>query len=98
VSARVTSVRAVDWADARSGASCSCSARLPARRAETYLGFVRGPDGAPERAALAAALSGAFPNVSVLDLRDLLAGVRGLLAGVALAISAVGGLTSCAAA
>jgi putative ABC transport system permease protein len=94
LTARVASVRAVDWADARSGGFMfvfppGTFAGAP----ETYLGFVRAPEAAPERARLQRELAAEFPNVSSVDLRDVLRSVAALAGQVSRAVSAVGGLT-----
>lgn len=94
LTACVASVREVAWNDARSGGFMFVFPLGALRGApETYLGFVRAPPSPSERARLQRELSAAFPNVSSLDLRDVLATVAALSAQVTRAITAVGALT-----
>ena len=56
----------------------------------SYAGFVRGPDDVVERARFQGAVVGEFPNVSVVDLRDVLDTMQQVADSVALAIRIVG--------
>jgi putative ABC transport system permease protein len=53
---------------------------------------VKGPEGAADRARFQHDLVQRFPNVSVIDLREMLQTVRDVMSKVTLAISVVGGL------
>jgi putative ABC transport system permease protein len=93
VSARVTSVRAVDWRDARQGGFMFVFRPGPLDRAPgTFVAPVRGPSDPAARARLQRAIVDRFPNVSVIDLREVLQIVERVIANVTLAVSIVGGL------
>ena len=89
--ARVTSIRDVEWRNARNGGFTFLFhpdnvAHFPM----SYAGFVRGPDDVVERARFQGAVVGEFPNVSVVDLRDVLDTMQEVADSVALAIRIVG--------
>ena len=89
--ARVTSLRDVEWRNARNGGFTFLF--HPDNLAEfpmTYAGFVRGPDGVVERARYQGAVVGALPNVTVVDLRDVLDTMRQVTDSVGLAVRIVG--------
>ncbi|HEY7699660.1 MAG TPA: FtsX-like permease family protein, partial [Vicinamibacteria bacterium] len=91
ISARVTSVRDVEWADARNGGFMFVFRPgglegVP----NTYAGFVKGPDEPMERARFQTALVEDFYNVSIVDLRDILDDLARIVDRVSLAISVVG--------
>ena len=89
--ARVTSIRDVEWRNARNGGFTFLFhpdnvAGFPM----SYAGFVRGPDDVVERARFQGAVVGEFPNVSVVDLRDVLDTMQQVANSVSLAIRVVG--------
>jgi putative ABC transport system permease protein len=93
VSARVTSVRSVDYRDFRAGGFVfvfrpGSFGDLP----HGYVGTLQGPEAVEARAAAQAELVGRFPNVAVIDAREVLDTIRALVANVTLAVSVVGGL------
>ncbi len=89
--ARITSIRDVEWRNARNGGFTFLLHPDNVRDFPmTWAGFVRGPDGVTERARFQAAVAGAFPNVSVVDLRDVLDTMQQVADAVALAIRIVG--------
>jgi putative ABC transport system permease protein len=91
VVARVTSVRRVDWDQARSGGFMFVfSPATFARAPHAYIGFVKAPDDIDRRARLQRDLVVAFPNVSAIDIREILERARTIVANVSLAISIVG--------
>ena len=93
VSARVTSVRAVDWRDARQGGFMFVFRPGPLDQAPaTFVAPVRGPSDPAARARLQRGVVDRFPNVSVIDLREILQIVERVIANVTLAVSIVGGL------
>jgi putative ABC transport system permease protein len=93
VSARVTSVREVDWRDARQGGFMFVFRPGPLDKAPaTYVAPVRGPSDPAARARLQRAIVDRFPNVSVIDLREILQNVERVLSKITLGISVVGGL------
>ena len=93
IEAKVTSVRAVSWRDARAGGFMFVF--RPGVLDHAPHGFVapfRGPAEVQQRARLQRDIVAAFPNVSVIDIREVLDTGRALLASVALGVSIVGGL------
>ena len=93
VRARISSVREVDWRDARQGGFMFVFRPGPLDKAPaTYVAPLRGPGDPMARARLQRELVDHFPNVSVIDLREILENVERVLSRVALAVSIVGGL------
>jgi putative ABC transport system permease protein len=93
IAARVTSVREVDWRDARQGGFMFVFRPGPLDRAPTtYVAPARAPADPSARARLQREIVDRFPNVSVIDLREILQNVERVLSKVTVGISVVGGL------
>ena len=91
VTATVTSVRTVDWDDARRGGFMFVfRPGLFDRAPHTYIALLQGPPEPTARARLQHGLTVEFPNVSAIDVRELLEVARRIIGNVALAISVVG--------
>ena len=91
--ARVTSVRDVEWEDSRNGGFMFVFRPGPLSQApHTYIAILRAPEATQARAAFQASLVTRFPNVSAIDVREVLASVQGIIDNVTLAISIVGGI------
>ncbi len=91
--ARVTSIRDVEWEDSRNGGFMFVFRPGPLSQApHTYIGIIRAPEGAQERAAFQNDLVTAYPNISAIDVREVLASVKEVIDNVTLAISIVGGI------
>lgn len=91
VEARVTSVREVEWADARSGGFMFVFRPGVFEAApKTFIAAARGPELPADRARLQRDLVVAFPNVSVIDVREVARTVEAVAANVTLAVSIVG--------
>jgi putative ABC transport system permease protein len=91
--ARVTSVRRVQWEDARSGGFMFVFRPGMLEKApHTFIGFVRGPADTAARARLQYDLVSRFPNVTAIDARDVLARIRAVMDNIVLAVSIVGGI------
>jgi putative ABC transport system permease protein len=89
----VASVREIDWSDSRNGGFMFVfSPAALAHAPHNYVGTLRGPTDPMARARLQRDLVARFPNVSVIDLRDVLRTVERVLANVTLGISVVGGV------
>ncbi len=91
LAARVTSVREVEWADARNGGFMFVFRPgglegVP----NSYAGFVKGPSDPMERARFQSDLVEDFHNVSIVDLRDILDDLAQVVDRVSLAITVVG--------
>ena len=93
ITARVTSTREVNFRDSRAGGFMLVFRPGTFDGApHSYIATVRGPADAAARARMQSALVGQFPNVSVIDLRDVLQTVTDIVDNVTLAITVVGGL------
>ena len=91
--ARVTSVRAVDWDDSRSGGFMFLfQPGVFDDAPHTFIGFLKGPLDASSRANLQREISEKHPNVSIIDGLDILSTVRRVLDYVTLAITVVGAI------
>lgn len=91
--ARVTSIRSVDWNDVRAGGFMFVF--RPGALDEAphgYMGIVRGPEIPADRARMQRDLVVAHPNVSAIDVREVVQAIQGVLANITLAVTAVGGL------
>jgi putative ABC transport system permease protein len=93
IEARVTSVREVNWRDARAGGFMFVFRPGSLDRApHGLIAPFRGPSDLQARARLQRDLVARFPNVSVIDLREVLDTGRALIRTITLGISIVGGL------
>ena len=93
VSAKVTSVRLVEWADSRAGGFMFVFRPGVLEKApHSFVGFLRGPQDAAARAKLQSALVTAAPNVSVIDGREILNTIKSVVDNVTLAVTVVGTL------
>jgi putative ABC transport system permease protein len=93
VEARVTSVRAVQWEDARSGGFMFVFRPGPLDKApQTWIGILKAPVDPADRGRFQRDLVAQFPNVSAIDVREVLGQIKGAVDNVTLAISIVGGI------
>ena len=93
ITARVTSIRSVEWRDSRNGGFMFVFSHGVFDGApQMFIAPLRAPADVTARARLQHDLVAQFPNVSVIDVREVLETVRRVLANVTLAISVVGGL------
>ena len=93
VTARVTSVRRVDWQDFRAGGFMFVFRPGTFDGApHTYISALQGPQDPDARARMQAALVTQFPNVTVIDLREILQTIQALVNNVTLAVTVVGAL------
>ena len=91
ITARVTSVREVDWDNPREGGFIFVFRPGPLDRSpHGYLGIARGPDAPAERARLQRDLVAAWPNISVIDVREVIATISRIVSLAALGIRVVG--------
>jgi putative ABC transport system permease protein len=91
ITARVTSVRAVDWRNARTGFLVLFRPGVLESAPQTFIGAINGPETETERARFQRRLLDAYPNVSVIDVLDIVRTVGRLLNNVTLAVSFLGG-------
>jgi putative ABC transport system permease protein len=93
IEARVTSLRRVEWRDSRSGGFMFVFRPGVFEQApQMFIAPLKGPAGAAARASMQHSLVEQFPNVSIVDFREILTMVRDVMGRVTLAISVVGGL------
>ena len=93
ITARVTSVRRVDWQDFRAGGFMFVFRPGTFEDApHTYISALQGPREPEARARMQAALVTQFPNVTVIDLREILQTIQVLVNNVTLAVTVVGAL------
>ena len=91
--ARVTSIRQVEWADARSGGFMfvfrpGAFSNAP----HTFIGFVKAPEDGAARARLQYDLVARHPNITAIDGREILARIQKVIDNAVLGISVVGGI------
>ena len=93
IQARVTSIRRVEWADARSGGFIFVFRPGALEQSpHTFVGFLKGPSDLSARARLQYDLISRFPNVTAIDGREILGRIQKVLDAAVLAISIVGGV------
>jgi putative ABC transport system permease protein len=93
VSARVTSIRDVEWRESRNGGFVFVFRPGVLDAApQTFVAPLKGPDGVDARARFQHDLVERFPNVSVIDFHEVLETIRDVMSKVTLAITVVGGL------
>jgi putative ABC transport system permease protein len=93
ISARVTSIRDVEWRDSRNGGFVFVFRPGTLDDApQTFVSPLKGPTDPAARGRFQHDLVAQFPNVSVIDFREILDEIRDVMGKVTLAISVVGGL------
>ncbi|PYT03417.1 MAG: hypothetical protein DMF65_04245, partial [Acidobacteria bacterium] len=91
ITARVTSVRRVDWRNSRTGFLILFRPGALENAPQTFVGAVDGPTGEPERSRFQRAIVDRFPNVSVIDVADIVRSVSRILSNITLAVTFIGG-------
>lgn len=93
--ARVTSARKVEWDESQNGGFVFVLRPAPAvsRAVQSYVGFVQIVDAAAARGAMQRDLVRAAPNVSVIDVRDVIASIRDVVDNITLGVTIVGLVT-----
>jgi putative ABC transport system permease protein len=93
LTARVTSIRRVKWDDFRAGGFMFVFRPGAFDGApHTFISSVKGPRHLDARQRMQAGLVTQFPNVSVIDLREVLQSIQSIVSNVTLAVTVVGGL------
>jgi putative ABC transport system permease protein len=83
----------VDWEDSRNGGFMFVFRPGPLDRApHSFIGILRAPGDPTRRATFQRDLVAAYPNVSAIDVREVLATIQSVVDNVTLAISIVGGV------
>lgn len=91
ITARVTSIRRVDWRNARTGFLVVFRPGALDNAPTMYVSALKGPKPGVERAQFQRNLVDRFPNVSVIDVYDIIEVARGIVDNVSLAVTFVGG-------
>lgn len=93
IQARVTSVRRVEWGDARSGGFMFVFRPGALEQApHTFIGFLKGPSDTAARAKLQYDLVARYPNVTTIDGREIMARIQSVIDNAVLGVSIVGGI------
>jgi putative ABC transport system permease protein len=93
ITARVSSIREVEWRDSRAGGFMFVfSPGVFDRAPHMFIAPLRAPVVPEIRARMQHDLVAAFPNVSVIDVREVAETLRRILGNITLAISVVGAL------
>jgi putative ABC transport system permease protein len=95
LTARITSIREVIWDETQNGGFFFVFRPAPAveRVAQTFVGFVKVPPGPEAAGRLQRDLLQAYPNVSVIDVREVLASIKEVVDSATLGVAVVGGVT-----
>jgi putative ABC transport system permease protein len=91
LSARVTSIRHVDWRNSRTGFMVLFRPGSLDNAPQMLVAPVSGPTGEVERARFQRTLLDRFPNISVIDVADIVRAVTRIINNITLAVSFVGG-------
>ncbi len=93
ITARVTSVRRVEWTQSRAGGFMFVfQPGVLDDAPQTFVGFAKGPSDPGARARLQYDLVSRFPNVTTIDGREILAKIQSVVDNAVLGISIVGGV------
>jgi putative ABC transport system permease protein len=89
--ARVSSIREVQWEDARSGGFMFVFRPGPLDKApQTFIAILKAPPDPAERGRFQRDLVTRFPNISAIDVREILATLQQAVGNITLAITIVG--------
>lgn len=91
LTARVTSVRRVDWRKSRTGFLIVSRPNALDEAPTMYVGALNGPADSVSRSRLQRAVVEKYPNVSIIDVAEIVQLVARLLGNVTLAVTFVGG-------
>jgi putative ABC transport system permease protein len=91
LTARVTSVRRVDWRKSRTGFLILFRPNALASAPTMWVGGLNGPADALSRSRLQRAVVEKYPNVSIIDVAEVIKLVSRLLGNVSLAVTFIGG-------
>ena len=91
ITARVTSVRRVDWRNSRTGFIVLFRPGALEKAPQMFVGAIDGPEAEPARSRFQRAIVDRYPNVSVIDVADIVRGVGRILSNITLAVSFIGG-------
>jgi putative ABC transport system permease protein len=81
----------VDWRNSRTGFLVLFRPGSLENAPQTFIGAIDGPPDEPARSRFQRELVDRFPNVSVIDVADIVRGVNRILSNITLAVSFIGG-------
>jgi putative ABC transport system permease protein len=90
MTARVTSIRRVDWRNSRTGFLVLFRPGALESAPQMLIAPINGPTGDAERGRFQRALLDKYPNISVIDVADIMRAVTRILNNVTLAVSFIG--------
>jgi putative ABC transport system permease protein len=90
LTARVTSIRHVDWRNSRTGFMVLFRPGSLEDAPQMWVGAINGPTGELERSRFQRVLVDKYPNVSVIDVVDIVRAVERIIKNITLAVSFVG--------
>jgi putative ABC transport system permease protein len=90
ITARVTSVRRVEWRNARTGFMFVFRPGVLESAPQMWVAAINGPETEPDRSRFQRALLDRYPNVSVIDVGDILKAVTRIVNNITLAVTFVG--------
>jgi putative ABC transport system permease protein len=91
IAARVTSIRRVDWRNSRTGFMVLFRPGALEQAPQMLIAPINGPEGEPERSRFQRALLDRYPNISVIDVAEVVSTISRILNNVTLAVSFLGG-------
>lgn len=91
ITARVTSIRRVDWRNSRTGFYVVFRPGALDKAPQMMIAALDGPSSDKDRSHFQRALIDRYPNITVIDVVDILEGVRKLVNNMTVAVSFIGG-------
>jgi putative ABC transport system permease protein len=91
MTARVTSIRRVDWRNSRTGFMVLFRPGVLESAPQMLIAPINGPTAEPERSHFQRALLDQYPNISVIDVAEVVGTISRILNNVTLAVSFLGG-------
>ncbi|HEV2915832.1 MAG TPA: FtsX-like permease family protein [Pyrinomonadaceae bacterium] len=91
LTARVTSIRRVDWRNSRTGFMVLFRPGVLESAPQMLIAPINGPESEPARSRFQRALLDQYPNISVIDVAEVVSTISRILNNVTLAVSFLGG-------
>jgi putative ABC transport system permease protein len=91
VTARVTSIRRVDWRNSRTGFMVLFRPGALESAPQMLIAPINGPTTEPDRSRFQRALLDQYPNISVIDVAEVVSAISRILNNATLAVSFLGG-------
>jgi putative ABC transport system permease protein len=91
LTARVTSFREVDWRNSRTGFMILFRPGSLENAPQMLIGAINGPTDELERARFQRTVLDKYPNISIIDVTDIVASIKRIVGNITLAVSFLGG-------